>query len=75
MWPAVAAARAPLLALKLRGVVGQEVPAGPIAVEDRGELGQDVGIPCRRCADIPFDSRDLGGVSEVRGAHVGGGKP
>jgi hypothetical protein len=49
-----------LLRDELVYVVGDEVAVGPVAVEDRAELGEHVWVPGGRCTDVPLDPGDLG---------------
>ena len=60
------------LVVELGRVVGHEVAAGPVALEDRGELGDHVGVAGRRHPDVPLQAGDLGRMGEVRRADVGG---
>ena len=60
------------LVVELGRVVGDEVAALPVALEDRVELGEHVGVAGRRRADVPLQAGDLGRVGEVRRADVGG---
>lgn len=52
--------------LELLEVMGDEVAAEPVAVEHRPELGDDIGIACRRDPDVPLQAGHLCGVGEVR---------
>ena len=70
--PGVGAAGSFGLVVELFRVVGNEVAALPVALEDGLELGEDVGVAGRRGTDVPLEAGDLGGVREVRRADVGG---
>ena len=59
-----------LLALELLGPVRDEVAAGPVAVEHRGELRHNVVVPCLGDADVPLETGDLRRVRQVRGPDV-----
>ncbi len=72
VWAGVSPSGAGPLVVELGRVVGHEVAAGPVALEDRGELGDHVGVAGRRHPDVPLQACDLGRVGEVRRADVGG---
>src|SRR3546814_4475298 len=71
---AVGSAGAGLLLLELIGVVRNEVPSLPVAVEHGLELVDDVGVAGGRGPDVPLQPRDLRLLGEVGGADVGGGE-
>src|SRR3546814_9849146 len=56
---AVGSAGAGLLLLELIGVVRNEVPSLPVAVEHGLELVDDVGVAGGRGPDVPLQPRDL----------------
>ncbi len=60
------------LVVEVGRVVGHEVAARPVALEDRGELGDHVGVAGRRHPDVPLQAGDLGRMGEVRRADVDG---
>ncbi len=72
--------RRPVLGLggalpELVGLEGLEVAARPVGLEDRCHLGDDVGVPGGRQADVPLQTRNHRAVGQVRGSDVGRGLP
>ncbi len=58
--------------VELRALVGHEVAAVPVALEDRGHLVDDAAVARLGSANVPFEAADLRRVREVRRADVRG---
>ena len=74
------AERRPVLGLggalpELVGLEGLEVAARPVRLEDGRHLGDDIGVPGGREADVPLQTRNHGAVREIRRSDVGRGLP